>query len=1130
MRTSRISRDTSRILAATRNRPLRRTRAANALNTVEAGGVAKVGKRESESAVHDAAAHTDSELSSVPDDSASDSGEARASRKRKRGQAAPVVVKREARDVSITAIASPKKEPKPKKARRVPAKRITGKDGEIDMDIVKVEPPPNWEEMYALTRQMRNENVAPVDTMGCESLADRAATPRDQRFQTLVSLMLSSQTKDTVTSVAIKGMQENMPGGFNLESVLAIEPPALNAFINKVGFHNLKTKYIKQAAEILRDKWDSDIPGTIEGLISLPGVGPKMAYLCMSAAWGRDEGIGVDVHVHRITNLWGWHKTKQPEETRAALESWLPKEKWHDINNLLVGFGQSICLPVGRKCADCKLADKGLCPSAAVGKKTKIKEEITVAEAEGPNGLTVVGKKRTVAKERIIKAEDVEGEHFKLGAVASGSRHPLPPTLLAHFSEMDNGNEPKNGAACRQSDSKVPAEQKDATEPTESIVSAEPITYGKERRDKAEYRSELGELTELVALKAQRAQYPLSIIFAYTCLAVLFMLTLDAGVVGTRGIIMPTYWKTVQDYDGVNLEEISLASKLESLQNIVLHKRLFENHPQCLARAINDAHDHYGTVPYQSIQCILDGTIDWAQSECDRLLFTPEVSRSGWSKTWFAVVATVKGSYYQLKDTVHRWYNINGQFFHDTKSAGNVVLDLARRQKLVNATKTAAVMSLPRGFEISYNEPGPIHRLFSTILPDSSNFTDIVTELDHKRHSLDQTKARCQRLLLLSWNLQQQILVPLQAFLGILVVVSIAIGFSTCKNESQNRRNLFMSVLNIIGSLFVEMIFLPVYFKYLALAREQYYIATPTTASVVIHYVAIISFIIPLTVAWLLQSVFDHGILWALQELYAILYASVTIIPDEVRKSIGKVEVPGKEDPPSVTHSGTPKFFKLQLQLLLFVMANVDALQLGREPDVPRLREALTTVTEEITNVTNLPGVTYSAAILQTLQQVQGQMQQFRVEMQQIRVEMQQMRGEMQQIRGKTQQIRGETQQMRVEMQQMRVDMEENFAEVRQDIRDLRTDLYTGLQAVEYNTLTRIHNSRVGRPNVPLVPLHNITTNVAAPGFPPTPASISNMTAVALDALLQVFGLPTNGTTAEKKQQLRFYVGLMDIR
>lgn len=163
--------------------------------------------------------------------------------------------------------------------------------------------------------------------------------------------------------------------GFKLESVLALEPSELNAFINKVGFHNLKTKYIKQTAEILRDKWNSDIPDTIEGLTSLPGVGPKMAYLTMSAAWGKDEGIGVDVHVHRITNLWGWNKTQQPEQTRAALESWLPRDKWHDINNLLVGHGQTICLPVGRKCGECKLAVEGLCPSAVLPRVTKLKKE-----------------------------------------------------------------------------------------------------------------------------------------------------------------------------------------------------------------------------------------------------------------------------------------------------------------------------------------------------------------------------------------------------------------------------------------------------------------------------------------------------------------------------------------------------------------------------------------------------------------------------------------------------------------------------------------------------------------------------------------------------------------------------------
>ena len=137
-----------------------------------------------------------------------------------------------------------------------------------------------------------------------------------------------------------------------------------------------------------------------------------MAYLCMSAAWGRDEGIGVDVHVHRITNLWGWHKTTKPEETRAALESWLPKDKWHDINNLLVGHGQTICLPVGRKCGDCYLADRGLCPSAVVGKTTKVKKEKVVSKLEDSEVETVVKKETTAVQENGVKVESVEDLAF----------------------------------------------------------------------------------------------------------------------------------------------------------------------------------------------------------------------------------------------------------------------------------------------------------------------------------------------------------------------------------------------------------------------------------------------------------------------------------------------------------------------------------------------------------------------------------------------------------------------------------------------------------------------------------------------------------------------------------------------
>ncbi|RHZ54137.1 uncharacterized protein CDV56_103365 [Aspergillus thermomutatus] len=293
------------------------------------------------------------------------------------------------------------------KSRRAPARKIKGEDGSI-----KMEPPSNWDTIYSMVKKMRENNpTAPVDTMGCAELYWRSSSPRDKRFQTLIALMLSSQTKDTVTAVAMQRLHTELGDGrapaedpiikkeeqedhdvkssqplrdstLNLENILAVSPVKLNELIRTVGFHNNKTKYIKAAAEILRDQYNSDIPSTAEELMKLPGVGPKMAYLCMSAAWGKDEGIGVDVHVHRITNLWGWHKTKTPEETRMALESWLPRDKWHEINKLLVGLGQTVCLPVGRRCGECDLAGTKLCKSEVRGllsKKNagvKLKDEV----------------------------------------------------------------------------------------------------------------------------------------------------------------------------------------------------------------------------------------------------------------------------------------------------------------------------------------------------------------------------------------------------------------------------------------------------------------------------------------------------------------------------------------------------------------------------------------------------------------------------------------------------------------------------------------------------------------------------------------------------------------------------------
>ncbi|KAH7356900.1 DNA glycosylase [Rhexocercosporidium sp. MPI-PUGE-AT-0058] len=392
MRTSKISQETSKLLNATSLSPRRSTR--TSISRFARNGSIKKEESEEPLDIEDV----------IP------------SRKRKRDPTtrtptkpsprATVKVKTETEE-SITF--SPAKERKVRK----PARKVKNEEtGDLE-----IHPPNDWAEVYAVVKEMRTSGAAQhaaVDTMGCERLAQETVTPKVKRYHTLTALMLSSQTKDTTNFQAMNRLytelppyKEGAPIGLNLENILAVDPKLLNELIWAVGFHNNKTRYIKATAEILRDQYDGDIPDTIEGLMSLPGVGPKMGYLCLSVAWGKHEGIGVDVHVHRITNLWGWHKTKGPEESRLALQAWLPRELWHEINWVLVGLGQTVCLPVGRKCGDCELGLRGLCKAAERGKVTigrKLKEE-RIKEESGEVVKTEVVTSEEVAGEVVVNAD-----------------------------------------------------------------------------------------------------------------------------------------------------------------------------------------------------------------------------------------------------------------------------------------------------------------------------------------------------------------------------------------------------------------------------------------------------------------------------------------------------------------------------------------------------------------------------------------------------------------------------------------------------------------------------------------------------------------------------------------------------
>ncbi|KAF9679145.1 hypothetical protein SADUNF_Sadunf07G0109500 [Salix dunnii] len=243
------------------------------------------------------------------------------------------------------------------------------------------EPPLNWEKVLEGIRKMRSSEDAPVDTMGCEK-AGISLPPEERRFAVLVSALLSSQTKDHVThgkfipinnkkivlsAGAIQHLQQN-----NLLTADAIDKAdetVIKDLIYPVGFYTRKASNLKKIAKTCLSKYNGDIPTSLEDLLSLPGIGPKMAHLVMNIAWNNVQGICVDTHVHRICNRLGWvarpgtkQKTSTPEETREALQLWLPKDEWVPINPLLVGFGQTICTPLRPRCGMCCISE--LCPSA----------------------------------------------------------------------------------------------------------------------------------------------------------------------------------------------------------------------------------------------------------------------------------------------------------------------------------------------------------------------------------------------------------------------------------------------------------------------------------------------------------------------------------------------------------------------------------------------------------------------------------------------------------------------------------------------------------------------------------------------------------------------------------------------
>jgi len=168
-------------------------------------------------------------------------------------------------------------------------------------------------------------------------------------FHQLVACILSIRTYDEVSLPTSLRLFEHAP---TAEAIAAMTPGEIDQLIQAVTFHGNKARQIQFIAQQAAEKYGGDLPADVEVLTSFPGVGPKCAHLALGIAAGQHR-ISVDIHVHRVTNRWGYVQTRTPELTMTALEEKLPKKWWIEINSLLVPFGKHVCTGTLPRCSTC---------------------------------------------------------------------------------------------------------------------------------------------------------------------------------------------------------------------------------------------------------------------------------------------------------------------------------------------------------------------------------------------------------------------------------------------------------------------------------------------------------------------------------------------------------------------------------------------------------------------------------------------------------------------------------------------------------------------------------------------------------------------------------------------------------
>jgi endonuclease-3 len=251
--------------------------------------------------------------------------------------------------------AAVKKAPAAKKVAVAPKKATARLKGTAPAKAVVH--PPGDESPTALVRRARriNRELAEVFPYAHPEL------DFENPFQLVVATVLSAQTTDLRVNQTTPSLFAKYP---TPEDLAAANPEEVEEILRPCGFFRAKTKSVIGLSKALVEDFGGEVPGRLEDLVKLPGVGRKTAFVVLGNAFGR-PGITVDTHFQRLVRRWRWTGESDPEKIEAAVGALFPKSDWTDLSHHVIWHGRRICHARKPACGACPIAP--LCPAYGEG-------------------------------------------------------------------------------------------------------------------------------------------------------------------------------------------------------------------------------------------------------------------------------------------------------------------------------------------------------------------------------------------------------------------------------------------------------------------------------------------------------------------------------------------------------------------------------------------------------------------------------------------------------------------------------------------------------------------------------------------------------------------------------------------